>query len=98
MVVAVTEAQRPGRRPGRRPVRIPSRTELTVAVNNADTVKKALACIEGLPCRLDDEYAVMLRRESRPTLVPVMFLFLTDVFLVVVVVALLLSILFCSSC
>lgn len=62
LAVVVTEAQNFGR-PGRRPFRIPSRVELTVAVNNPDTVKKALACIEGLPCRLDDEYAVMLRRE-----------------------------------
>lgn len=71
VVVAVTEAQnrnrRPGPRPGppggRRPYRIPSRVELTVAINNPETVKKALACIEGLPCKLDDDYAVMLSRE-----------------------------------
>ena len=67
MVVAVTEAQGPLRRPpGRRPA-IPSRAELTVAINNPDIIKKALACIEGLPCRLDDEYAVMLKSESPHT-------------------------------
>lgn len=62
VAVAVTEAQNIGT-PGRRPFRIPSRVELTVAINNPDTVKKALACIEDLPCRLDEEYAVMLKRE-----------------------------------
>ncbi|MPC93871.1 hypothetical protein E2C01_089016 [Portunus trituberculatus] len=61
LAVAVTEAQRPRFRPPQ--VRIPSRAELTVAINNVDTVKKALACIEGLPCKLDDEYHVMLQRE-----------------------------------
>ncbi|XP_045114104.1 uncharacterized protein LOC123506242 [Portunus trituberculatus] len=60
LAVAVTEAQRPRFRPPQ--VRIPSRAELTVAINNVDTVKKALACIEGLPCKLDDEYHVMLQR------------------------------------
>lgn len=64
VTVAVAEAQNRRRPPGqRRPVRIPSRVEMTVAVNNPETVKKALACIEGLPCKLDDDYAVMLKRE-----------------------------------
>lgn len=62
VAVAMTEAQNIGT-PGNRPFRIPSRVELTVAVNNPDTVKKALACIEGLPCRLNDDYSAMLRRE-----------------------------------
>ncbi|XP_063883170.1 uncharacterized protein LOC135112600 [Scylla paramamosain] len=59
VAVAVTEAQRFRQVP---PARIPSRAELTVAINNVDTVKKALACIEGLPCKLDDEYHVLLQR------------------------------------
>ena len=60
VVVAVTEAQR-FRRPPQ--VNIPSRAELTVAINNIDTVKKALACIEGKQCQLDEEYHVMLQSE-----------------------------------
>ncbi|KAK8746953.1 hypothetical protein OTU49_016914 [Cherax quadricarinatus] len=45
----------------RKNFRIPSRVELEVALNNPDTVDKALACIEGRPCHLPDTYAPLLR-------------------------------------
>ncbi|XP_071534725.1 uncharacterized protein [Panulirus ornatus] len=43
-------------------IKIPSRVELEVALNNPSTVDKALACIEGLPCDMPQEYAPLLRR------------------------------------
>ncbi|XP_045584256.1 uncharacterized protein [Procambarus clarkii] len=57
-VVALLAVGSQGQRPR---FRIPSRLELEVALNNPDTVDKALACIEGRPCDLPETYAPLLR-------------------------------------